>query len=519
MSPEILSGDEFGLETDVFSLGVIFCELISRKLTDDHTFKVRPALCHALSMVWLTAWLSPCAQRTMPDFGIAASEIAERASPGCPASFLDLAVACTSVRPSDRPTMRQVLDRLGLIEAEVLLQDAREAAGAPRNATTSTYGSIINIGSVSFAGTTKLGTLASARSRPSAPRLPSFDGLVRVPARAGSATNPPPNTVANNNDDDDDDDMDVSMLALAEVKIADETPPSGLGDEPQHARGDSEDYSTAVIKPPRASSHRPSLVSNGGGSEMTIRASPVSERAELAPPEQLHLPSTPQEEDEPLLEPTSSSMRVTINHASPTGSEDGGVPAAEGKDTLKSLLSPAVAFPRASTAPMLHRFSLVKPPWRFLAFSPFSASDPSSPPRAPATAPPSAGKSAPPSMRTRKASFDAAVAKFFGSVVANITASPPSVKSATATTTTGIPQLNVCEVCSKKLGALKAHLECDDCGIKCHLKCSDVCPTSCSPLDEEAADDVPALPSSGPSKLVKKSRRSVLRSSSSSNIV
>jgi LIM domain kinase 1 len=40
MSPEILKGDEFDLPTDVFSMGVIFCEVIARKLADDYVFKV-----------------------------------------------------------------------------------------------------------------------------------------------------------------------------------------------------------------------------------------------------------------------------------------------------------------------------------------------------------------------------------------------------------------------------------------------------------------------------------------------
>lgn len=44
MSPEILIGEAFGLETDVYSLGIIFCELAARKLADDDTFKVSSPL-------------------------------------------------------------------------------------------------------------------------------------------------------------------------------------------------------------------------------------------------------------------------------------------------------------------------------------------------------------------------------------------------------------------------------------------------------------------------------------------
>ena len=34
MSPEILMGEEFGLPSDIFSLGVIFVEILTRTLVD-----------------------------------------------------------------------------------------------------------------------------------------------------------------------------------------------------------------------------------------------------------------------------------------------------------------------------------------------------------------------------------------------------------------------------------------------------------------------------------------------------
>lgn len=43
MSPEIINGFEFDLPTDVFSLGIIFTEILSRRLVDSKTFIVRPA--------------------------------------------------------------------------------------------------------------------------------------------------------------------------------------------------------------------------------------------------------------------------------------------------------------------------------------------------------------------------------------------------------------------------------------------------------------------------------------------
>lgn len=41
MSPEIINGFEFDLPTDVFSLGIIFTEILSRRLVDSKTFIVR----------------------------------------------------------------------------------------------------------------------------------------------------------------------------------------------------------------------------------------------------------------------------------------------------------------------------------------------------------------------------------------------------------------------------------------------------------------------------------------------
>ena len=41
MSPEIINGLQFDLPTDVFSLGIIFIEILSRKLVDSRTYTVR----------------------------------------------------------------------------------------------------------------------------------------------------------------------------------------------------------------------------------------------------------------------------------------------------------------------------------------------------------------------------------------------------------------------------------------------------------------------------------------------
>lgn len=129
MSPEILLGNEFDLPTDIYSLGVIFCEIASRKLADDNTFK-----------------------RTAPSFAIDEDEIRRRANPGCPPALIQLCIDCLVNEPSQRPTTRVILDRLREIEADVLSRPS-EAED-------------LHVGTVKF---------MTGAKRPSAPpRIPSF---------------------------------------------------------------------------------------------------------------------------------------------------------------------------------------------------------------------------------------------------------------------------------------------------------------------------------------------------------
>ena len=129
MSPEILRGEEFGLETDIFSLGVIFCEISSRKLADD---------CHY--------------KRTLPDFTIDGDEAHRLASTGCPPSFLSLCLDCLADDPKARPSTRVILQRLRDIEAEVLARPSEH--------------SDMHVGSVKLMAISKRPRLA--------PHIPSF---------------------------------------------------------------------------------------------------------------------------------------------------------------------------------------------------------------------------------------------------------------------------------------------------------------------------------------------------------
>jgi LIM domain kinase 1 len=97
MSPEIINGQQFDLPTDVFSLGIIFIEILSRRLVDTKTFA-----------------------RRAPSFVPDPKEVRRRATQGCPPDLIDLALACCVEEPINRPTMPDVLLRLREIELAVL---------------------------------------------------------------------------------------------------------------------------------------------------------------------------------------------------------------------------------------------------------------------------------------------------------------------------------------------------------------------------------------------------------------
>jgi len=142
MSPEILLGNEFDLPTDIFSLGVILCEIACRKLADDDTFK-----------------------RSAPSFAIDQDEIRRLASPGCPPTLIQLCIDCLANEPLQRPTTRVILDRLREIEAEILSRPS-EAED-------------LHVGTIKF---------MTGMKRPSpAPRIPSFGMGVGKDIANGSA--------------------------------------------------------------------------------------------------------------------------------------------------------------------------------------------------------------------------------------------------------------------------------------------------------------------------------------------
>lgn len=269
MSPEILLGQPFTLSTDIYSFGILLLEIASRSLASNHTFV-----------------------RSAPDFGISHSEAWQSVSPACPKAFVELALKCCATEPSERPDTKEILRRLRVIELEVLEIDAQGVSTGDQDAhargrSIKRKASIAgNVGSISYAGTTKRGSygaLASTRpTRPSAPRLPSFEGQVNLQfgssfissATSSSAAShapearkvtPVPGHHPRRGDSPggSEDDDEEALLALADAQVPiefeqqgeDLTTDSAYFERLRHQQrggdGDDDDsYSIAVIKPP-----------------------------------------------------------------------------------------------------------------------------------------------------------------------------------------------------------------------------------------------------------------------------
>ena len=176
MSPEILTGTEFDLPTDIFSLGVIFCEIAARKLADDNTFR-----------------------RTPPLFEIDPDEVRRLASPGCPPAFVQLALDCLAQDPTLRPNTRIILDKLREIEAEVLSRpsDAED----------------MHLGTVKF--------MTGGQRRPgAAPRIPSFGMGVGREIRNGTSSTMEVHSSDENTDSDEEYAQTVERLSHVDLNSA-----------------------------------------------------------------------------------------------------------------------------------------------------------------------------------------------------------------------------------------------------------------------------------------------------------
>ncbi|KAI0776833.1 kinase-like protein [Trametes elegans] len=409
MSPEILLGNEFDLPTDIFSLGVIFCEIAARKLADDNTFR-----------------------RTPPLFNIDEDEVRRLASPGCPSAFIQLALDCLSQVPSQRPTTRAILDRLREIEAEVLARPS-EADD-------------IHLGTVKF--------MSGIRRPGAAPRIPSFGMGVSASGAAKTAE-------GNSSDEDSDDEFAKVVDGLSKVGLqstwSDATNGHGSDNSAQPLLDSTSstysDYSTTVIKghsPAYTDTTPPSL-----SSILTIRPSPNPNGSDDLTSHPLavgaHGP-TPTTTTVPT--PSESLVSIESFHTASSSSIIGApslAVATEGGSTI-----------RGSTIPMVHRFTLIKPGSKRTGGK---DKDPTS-------------RSASPTRSTE--ALWSPLELFFSSTLL-------SAK---------------CDVCAKRLG-WKPVLECDDCGLRTHIKCGDLAPMDCGVRANQSSAHQHGTPQASPNPKAK----------------
>lgn len=172
MSPEILIGNEFDLPTDIFSLGIILCEIAARKLASEYTFK-----------------------RSPPSFSVDPDEVRRLASPGCPPAFIELCLNCVKEDPRARPTTREILERLRDIETEVLARPSE-----PDDA---------HVGSIKF--------LTGMRRPGAAPRIPSFGMGVGKGIKSDVPSAHTPD--GHSSDEDSDEELMQAVMGLSKVDL------------------------------------------------------------------------------------------------------------------------------------------------------------------------------------------------------------------------------------------------------------------------------------------------------------
>ena len=318
MSPEIMMGDEFDLPTDIYSFGIILCEIAARTLADDHHFK-----------------------RSAPTFGIEADEVKELASEGCPTGFIALCLDCLANDPAKRPTTRQILERLAAIEAEVLARPNEDSA--------------VNVGSIKF--------MTGGKRPGPAPRIPSFGQGVGKDIRSHSDST-----------DESDDELIEAVMGLSSIGVTDswKTAASGKlhlilsrqyadvndpGREPllQHNSNISSQYSTAVVR--GHSQQDTTTVPPSLSSILTIRPEHVTDTPNpgSAPIVAKHS-AISDPDDDPLANSESvySIASMDSYHTAHTDSLISGALATEGGSTIRSLQG-------NYSNPLVHRFTLLKP--------------------------------------------------------------------------------------------------------------------------------------------------------------
>jgi len=177
MSPEILRGLPFDLSTDVYSLGIIFCELISMK---------RAGACTSDSSICNE---SAFLQRAPPRYSIKSADVnflLDAQHAGCPKSFIELSLHCTQVDSRLRPTLKEILVALDSIEQAIIQEEHVKLLGVD-DAPGSRQGTIPSVGSMKFAKSN-----IKLVNKDTFKRIPSFHGQIVIP-KAAAASSPASN--------------------------------------------------------------------------------------------------------------------------------------------------------------------------------------------------------------------------------------------------------------------------------------------------------------------------------------
>uniref|UniRef100_A0A3P8U4W6 LIM domain kinase 2 n=1 Tax=Amphiprion percula TaxID=161767 RepID=A0A3P8U4W6_AMPPE len=92
MAPEMLNGKRYDEKVDIFSFGIVLCEIIGKVYADPE-----------------------CLPRTL-DFGLNVGKFVEKFLPeDCPPAFFPLAVACCDLTPDNRPPFQKLEDWFGAL--------------------------------------------------------------------------------------------------------------------------------------------------------------------------------------------------------------------------------------------------------------------------------------------------------------------------------------------------------------------------------------------------------------------
>ena len=112
MSPEVALAHDFDKSADIFSFGIILCEIMTLK---------EPS----------SSFLCRKAQNM---FALDETELADSVMPGCPEEFEALACQCCDVEPSKRPTVQTCIEEL---EAILMYLGGDDAILTPKEEETS----------------------------------------------------------------------------------------------------------------------------------------------------------------------------------------------------------------------------------------------------------------------------------------------------------------------------------------------------------------------------------------------